>query len=322
MIPSLEKLQKRSLTSPGSGTIWMGILVLSLVVSFLCMGSRSAGAVEVGTIWGDNAAFGNGTVDEWCLSTCGSFTAGQLMHQFSPNSTFDTYWNGRGVVQVGNTLYLTNSGSNNVYMMNATTGASEGIAFSVSGSSGLSAIAYDGKNFWVGDYSGTNHAYQYTPTGTLLSTISLSNCTGYCDGLEYFNGKLISNRWDGCCGGTPVPYDVYSTSGTLLTSALISNPLDSTGIAFDGTNFWTSNINNGSLSEWSSTGAFLQTINLQSPTVGGLLVEDLSVNYAQVMPPTGVPEPSTVVLFASGLLITLVMFHVKKNRLSLRTPRA
>lgn len=320
MIPASMEPQISSFPSPRFRSFWTGLLALSLVASFLFLGSLTAGAVEVQTIWGDNASFGAGTVDEWCLSTCGSYTAGQLMKQFSPNTAFDTYWNGRGVVQVGNTLYLTNSGSNNVYMMNATTGASEGIAFSVSGSSGLSAIAYDGKNFWVADYSGTNHAYQYTPTGTLLSTISLSNCTGYCDGLEYFNGKLISNRWDGCCGGTPVPYDVYSTSGTLLTSALISNPLASTGIAFDGTNFWTSNINNGSLSEWSSSGAFIQTISLQSPTVGGLLVEDLSVNYSQVIPPPGVPEPSTVVLFGSALLISLALLHRKANLL--RAPRA
>lgn len=34
----------------------------------------------------------------------------------------------------------------------------EAIAKRSSGASALSTIAYDGTNFWIGDYSGTNHA--------------------------------------------------------------------------------------------------------------------------------------------------------------------
>jgi hypothetical protein len=69
---------------------------------------------------------------------------------------------------------------------------------------------------------GDNKAYQYSLTGTLLKTISLSNCTGYCDGLEYLNtggGELISNRRDG--------YNVYDFSdvnGNLLKSAFFHWP--------------------------------------------------------------------------------------------------
>src|SRR5215469_1654408 len=49
--------------------------------------------------------------------------------------------------------------------------------------------------------AGTNKAFYYTPTGTLLATIALANCTGFCDGLEFFNGKLISNRGDASTTG-------------------------------------------------------------------------------------------------------------------------
>ncbi|MGC2457418.1 MAG: PEP-CTERM sorting domain-containing protein [Gallionellaceae bacterium] len=272
---------------------WRTALVVMIVSFFSILTCQYANAGTIPTtIWGDN--FGS-SVQEFSL------TDGSLLKSFDPATVFNTYWNGRGVVQVGNTLYLTNAFSNNVYTMDATTGAKigTGIAFSIAGSSGLSAIAYDGTNFWVADYSGTNHAYLYSPSGTLLKTISLDNCTGYCDGLEYFSGQLISNRVDGCCGGTPVAYDVYDLSGNLLTSNLISNPLLSTGIAFDGTDFWTSNIYNSSLSEWNgTTGAFINTLALTGVTNG---IEDLSVNYTEVLPPPTVPEPTTIALLGLGL---------------------
>ena len=120
-------------------------------------------------------------------------------------------FNGRGVVQVGDVVYHTSADTNGVYGCSFVTNTDLGTIFTVSGSTGLSTIAYDGHNFWIGEYSGTNQAYNYTPTGTLLKTISLGNCTGHCDGLEYVNGDLISNRAD---EPNPRIYDVYDTNGT------------------------------------------------------------------------------------------------------------
>ncbi|HJP99950.1 MAG TPA: hypothetical protein VJ862_15445 [Rhodanobacteraceae bacterium] len=277
-------------------------VTLTLVFGMLVCGFAGAGTVS--TIWGNSA--GNGLYQY-------DLTNGNLLQSFSPATVFNVGWNGRGVVQVGNTLYLTNADDNHVYMMNATTGASEGIAFSIAGSSGLSAIAYDGTNFWVADYSGTDHAYLYSPTGTLLKTISLANCTGSCDGFEYFNGKLIENRFDGGFGG-PNQYDVYDTSGNLLTSDFFTSTSSaSTGIAFDGTNFWTSNIFSGSLSEWNgTTGAFIQNLTLQTPPYD-FEIEDLSVNYSQVIPPTGVPEPAALEMFGFGALLIGLFVGVRRR---------
>lgn len=261
-----------------------------IVLSFFLQYSV-ANATPVNTIWGNSAG---DQLDQFNLTT------GALLQAYNPQSALGlNSWNGRGVVQVNNTLYVTSANDNHVYMMNATTGAGEGIAFSVAGASALSTISYDGKNFWISDYSGSNHAYLYSPTGTLLKTVSMSNATGYMDGLAYFNGKLISNRYDGCCTN-PTYYDIYDLNGNVLTNSFIVANSDSTGIAYDGTNFWASNVYNSSLSEYNgTTGAFMQTLALQG---GRYLIEGLSVNYAQVLPPTGVPEPSTWLLFGSGLL--------------------
>jgi len=224
--------------------------------------------------------------------------------------------NGRGVVDVNNIMYYTTAFDGNVYKYDLATQTPLGVAFNVAGASGLASITFDGTNFWVGDYSGSNKAFLYSPSGVLLKTITLANCTGFCDGLTYFlqggTGFLISNRVDGCCGGTPVLYDVYDTNGNLVTPGLISNPQDSTGIAWDGTNFWTSDVFNGSISEWSMTGAFIQTLQVTGGGGGGPAIEGMSFNFAQTVG-GGVPEPGSLVMLGSGVIGLLLLRRRKFN---------
>ena len=200
--------------------------------------------------------------------------------------------NGRGIVVVGTTAYYTTADSANVYALNITNCADMGIAFTVAGASALSTIAYDGTNFWIGDYSGTNQAFYYSPTGTLIKSVHLANCSGFCDGLEFFNGKLISNRGDSVVG----PYDVYDTNGTLLTAAFITTTYGATGIAFDGTNFYVSNRGAQKIDVYNgTTGAFIQEMSVTGFT-NSPNIEDLSFDYQQVLPtptPTvGTPVPT------------------------------
>jgi len=270
-----------------------GLLALSTVTA--------ASADVIQTIWGDQA--GSGNLIEWDKTT------GTTLNNFFPG-----YGNGRGIVKVGNVLYSTVANSNNVFKTDATTGAPLGVAFSVAGASGLQAISYDGTNFWVGDYSGTNNAYLYSPTGTLLRTLSLSQSQGFYDGLEYFNGKLIANRFDGGFTGSN-GYSVYdAVTGALLQQDFIvtgnapAGHQNGTGIAFDGTNFYIADIFNNDLTIWDgTTGAFLGLLAV-SGSPGN---EDLSVDFAQRpdtcgdpgQPPcTGqVPEPASLTLLGAAL---------------------
>lgn len=276
------------------------LTILSVVTASALATLSQAYAGPVNTIWGDSATSGAPILQEWDLS-------GNLLDTI----TAPQGENGRGVVQVGDILYYTSATTNSIFAYNFATNTDLGAVFSIPGATALSTIAYDGTNFWIGDYSGSNNVYHYSPTGTLLGTVALSNCTGYCDGLEYANGDLIENE-----GDAVGPYDVYTTSGTLLKSAFITgvDTNATTGIAFDGTDYYISNIYNQTLSVYDSSGNFVRDITLQT---GGYptLVEDLSVNYSQVIPPMGTPEPSTWVMMLAGFAgMGFVAYRMRKAK--------
>lgn len=279
-----------------------GALALA-IAAFAIVGAPTAQALQ---IWGNNAAGGGNRVESF------DETNGTLINQFAANPS----GNGRGVVTIGNVLYYTLVGDGVIHELDATTGAP--LAANLhTGQSSLATIAYDPFNsategsgqggFWLGDYSGTNHAYFFDlKTGSVTHTITLGNCGSFCDGLEFYvdgsgNHRLISNRGDALVANH---YDVYDTSGALITAALITGEAGKrqTGIAFDGTDFFVSDIVDNMLSEYDANGVFIKDITLGGPQPpGGRLLEDLSFDYNIVIPPS-VPEPGTLSLLGSAML--------------------
>lgn len=266
-------------------------------LSRIMVGAAALGAVSVASVpsahalllWGNNASSSD-------VIEAFDPTTGAVVHQYSTVQG----GNGRGVVTVGNTVYYTRVGDGNLYELNATTGAFIGSI--ATGQTSLATIAYDGTNFWLGDYSGTNHAYHFNlSTGMVDKTITLSDCGGFCDGLEYFvqggQGRLISNE-----GDADGVYDVYDTDGNLITHDLLGTGTGQTGIAFNGTDFYVSNIFANSVNIYDESGTFLSTLTLGAPqpdTGNGRLLEDLSFDYSQVIP---TPEPAGLALLGVGLV--------------------
>jgi len=266
-----------------------------------------AAAAQVQYIYGNSASGGAGRMYQIDLAT------GAVV-----KSCPQTKGNGRGIVIVGNTAYYTVADSSNVYKMDWLTCADQGVAFTVGAVTGIATIAYDGTDVWLGEYNSTgNRAFKYSLSGALLSTITLPNCSSNCDGLEWFQGKLISNNDDGGSN-----YTIYSTAGAVITPNVIQTGSFSTGIAFDGTDFFISFPTSSprTIRRYSgTTGALLQTITITGMTVGADQIEDLSVDYNIVINPVAavpllpVPTLSEWALYLLAALLALSAFVMRRR---------
>jgi cysteine-rich repeat protein len=252
-------------------------LAVTALVAIVAVAPTSSSNAEITTIYGNSATSGPDLVHQIDKAT------GALIQNFNVSSG-----NGRGVVVVNNVIYSTESGpagnvfggSNQIYMTDLTTGLPLGSITVIGLPSGaaMSTLAWDGTAFWTSEYLGGNHAYRIDTSGNIIKTIVLSLASSNMDGLEFFNDKLICNR-----GDTIGPYDVYDLDGNVLTPGFIDpstiGVTATTGIAFDGTDFYTSDIHASQLEIWDgTTGAHKGSLPL---TGGSFLIEDLSFDYGQ-----------------------------------------
>ncbi len=252
------------------------------------------GTVSAATVLYGNNASGSGDYVEKFDAVTGAKQA-----QYNPSSG-----NGRGVVVVGNTIYSTVVSDPHIYKTDATTGLSLGSILTANAS--MSTIAWDGTDFWTTDYAGSNVGYRIDPvTGANVKTVTFGLASHYMDGMEYFNGKLIVNRED-----AGFVYDIYDTDGNVLTPNFITTSYRATGIAYDGTDFFVSDIYNSKIHQYSGTtgleiGSGI-TLGGPIPPDGYRLVEDLSVDYATRADTGHVPDAGNTLALLGGSCLLLI----------------
>jgi hypothetical protein len=254
-------------------------------------------------LWGNNATFGNVTLEEFNSAT------GNLVEQFlAPNLTARGD-NGRGVAVANNgNIYYTTADSGNVYLTKdpgcalgssylTCTATDMGVAFVCTPCNGsISTITFDGADLFVTSYTTGGDAAEYTTGGTLIKTIPGFVGTGK-DGFEVITRggqtEVISNCGDAC--GT---YSLYDINGNLLQANFIVTGKEETGVTYDGTNFYTSDIFNNKIDVWDNNGTYVRTITLGGPlppTSSGRLIEDLSA-LGNTVQNTSTPEPASIAL--------------------------
>ena len=267
--------------------------------------------VWASVIWGNNASFGNVSLEAFD-SVTGLLIPGQQF--LVPNLTARGD-NGRGVAVLGTTLYYTTANSGNIYVTNTVSHADLGILVNT-GFAGIANVATDGTFIYANNYlSSSGIINKYDTSGNLAGTVIVGPGFNGRDGFEVQNNPnldggattFISNR-----GDLTSPYDVYRSNGTLLVSSFINPAANGfgnaqTGIAYDGTDYFVSQVNGNQLLHYSGTGAFLGTVSLagnRNPPSGQRLLEDLSaVGNTSGNPPPGntVPEPASLALLGMAL---------------------
>lgn len=249
----------------------------------------STGAAQAGTIvYGNNATFGTEFITGIDVST------GQVIQQFAT----PVQGNGRGIAVVGTTVYYSNADNGNIYKTDTITHTNNGVFVNTGfGGSGVATIAFDGTLFYATGYGSSNTTNVYDANGNFVRT---QNGLGAGrDGFEVANNNIVANRGDG-----QGPYDRYDLNGSLLQSNFLVDPNTNTvtGVTFDGTNYYVSEINNNAIATFNSSGTYVGRVTISTPE---LLLEDLSAlgNVPGNPPPgTAVPEPMTLGLLGSALV--------------------
>ena len=214
---------------------------------------------------------------------------------------------GASIAVVGNIGYYTLLSNGDVQKVDMTTHAYLGVAFNnpVSGSQNGITPDANGHLWFAG--GGSDPLREYSTAGALLSSHAFPTpANSYRDGSVVFGNFVVANR-----GDQQGPYDKYNLTGG--NAALTVNQLSfittvgngHNGIAYNGTNFYTSDEQKHEVSKWTSAGVFVSKANL----AGSSRYENWTFASQDIV--QDVPEPSTYALMFAGL--ALMGFAAKRK---------
>ena len=216
------------------------------------------------------------------------------------------FGSGASIAVVGNIGYYTLLSNGDVQKVDMTTHGYLGVAFNNPVSGFQNGITPDANgHLWFAG-GGSDPIREYSTAGTLLSTHAFPTPAGsYRDGSVVFGNFVVANRSD-----QQGPYDKYDLPGgngalTVNQLSFISAGFGSNGIAFNGTNFYTSDEQAHKVSKWDANGVFVSIANLDP----GSRYENWTFASQDINPP--VPEPSTYALMFAGM--ALVGFAAKRK---------
>ena len=258
-----------------------GVATAALVIATLGF----AAPTQAGTVvWGNNAGSGADVLESFDISTGAILDTITTVHQ----------GNGRGIAVVGNTIYYSTANDGHIWKVSASTHADLGTFVDTGfGGNGVATVAFDGTNFYATGYQGNNNTNVYDVNGNFVRTFSgLGNGR---DGFEVANNHIVANR-----GDLTGPYDQYDLNAVLTTSNFLVDPNTNsdTGVTFDGTDYYVSEVLANSIAIFDINGTYIRTQLL----AGSHLLEDLSaLGNVPNNPPPGVPEPATLSILGIGL---------------------
>ena len=201
-----------------------------------------------------------------------------------------------GVAVVGNTLYVSSTTDGTIRTFNTATRTTGAVI--TTGQPALGSLSADATGLWGNDYGGGNKAFHFTFGGINDKTVTLANCGSYCNGLEAFTqgglSYLIANRGEAEASAT---YDLYSSTGAVVTAALLKNVPNGSGISYNGSGFYVADALDNTLLSYSFTGALLSTVSF------GGAVPDSGFDGSRFVTDTAfaAPEPMSLALLSVGL---------------------
>ena len=262
----------------------------------------AAAAQAAPSVWAVESAATSAYAEQFGLD-------GAVISQVSLGAGIDP----RGIATVGNVGYVSAALTDGVSTggvirsFDLTTGA---ILGTVSTNMVLGSLSYDGAGFWAADQGGGRSAYHVTLAGVQdRAPVQLSSLVANPSGLEYLtrNGTsyLIGNRGPANASAT---YDLYSTTGAIVTAGLLSGVANGTGIVYNSASdslivASSDGSNGGSFLSYSFAGALQSTTALGGPIpdsgfgATGRFLADAAFAAAA----TSVPEPVSLALVASSL---------------------